>query len=89
MNEKGGIKKMNECEECGKKLGILHGYNHPALGKKHTVCSNCFYEVSDSIQKWTDFILPYADFFQKSKEFNFFNFSWKHLSHGLAKFIKV
>ena len=76
---------MNKCEECGKKLGILQAYYHPALGKKHTVCINCLDEVSDSLQKWTDFILPYANFFQKSNNYNNFDFSWKNLSHGLIK----
>ena len=48
---------MKICEECGKKLGIIEGYQHPTLGKKHTVCGLCFEKVSDSVEKWTEFIL--------------------------------
>jgi len=48
---------MKECEECGKKLGILKGYQHPTLGKKYLVCSKCFDNVSESVKKWREFVL--------------------------------
>lgn len=48
---------MKVCEECGKKLGIVEGYQHPTLGKKHLLCSPCFDQVSESVEKWKDFVL--------------------------------
>lgn len=48
---------MMECEECGKKLGIMEGYCHPTIGKKHHLCSPCFDQVSESVAKWKDFVL--------------------------------
>ena len=51
--------------ECGKKLGILEGYRHPTLGKNYLLCSNCFGIVSASEDKWSNFIIPYVDFFNK------------------------
>ena len=47
---------MKECEECGKKLGIVEGYQHPTMGRKHLVCSNCFDQVSESVEKWAEFV---------------------------------
>ena len=40
---------MKFCEECGKKLGIFSGYNHPILGKKSYVCGDCFHSEADSL----------------------------------------
>ncbi|UCD13067.1 MAG: hypothetical protein JSW60_05765 [Thermoplasmatales archaeon] len=48
---------MVECEECGTKLGILEGYRHPTMGKKHLLCSPCFDQVSESVEKWGEFVL--------------------------------
>jgi len=48
---------MVHCEECRKKLGISHGYKHPALGKRFPVCSNCFDIVSGNMDKWSKFCL--------------------------------
>jgi len=48
---------MVKCEECGKKLGILQGYRHPALGIKFLVCGNCFDKVDKSMEKWRVFCL--------------------------------
>jgi hypothetical protein len=48
---------MVECVECGKKLGIMQGYKHPTMGKKHHLCSPCFDQVSESVAKWKDFVL--------------------------------
>ncbi|OGS40389.1 MAG: hypothetical protein A3K77_02060 [Euryarchaeota archaeon RBG_13_31_8] len=56
---------MKECMECGKKLGIIEGYNHPTMGKDYLLCSNCFDTVSISVGKWSEFISPYIGFFNK------------------------
>jgi hypothetical protein len=47
---------MVKCEECDKKLGILEGYHHPTMGKKYTLCSSCFDEISDSVARWAEFV---------------------------------
>ena len=46
---------MIKCEECSKKLGIIQGYRHPALGKRFLVCGNCFDKVDNSMEKWRVF----------------------------------
>jgi hypothetical protein len=48
---------MVECEECDKKLGILEGYLHPALGKRFLVCGKCFVKVDEDMQRWSKFCL--------------------------------
>lgn len=48
---------MINCEECGKKLGVFEGYRHPTLGKKHLLCSPCFDQASESVEKWREFVL--------------------------------
>jgi len=48
---------MTECEECGKKLGIFEGYQHPTMGKKNFLCSSCFEQVSESISRWGRFVM--------------------------------
>jgi hypothetical protein len=48
---------MVDCEECGKKLGILQGYNHPALGKRFLVCRRCFDKVDQDMKRWSEFCL--------------------------------
>ena len=48
---------MTQCEECGKKLGIFEGYQHPTMGKKHLVCSPCFEQVEESVSKWREFVI--------------------------------
>jgi hypothetical protein len=48
---------MVDCEECDKKLGILQGYHHPALGTRFLVCGNCFDKVDESMEKWREFCL--------------------------------
>ena len=50
------INDMKDCEECGKKLGMLEGYRHPTMGKKHLLCSPCFDQVSDSVARWGEFV---------------------------------
>ena len=48
---------MVKCEECDKKLGILEGYCHPALGTSFLVCGNCFDKVDKRMEKWKAFCL--------------------------------
>jgi hypothetical protein len=48
---------MVNCEECDKKLGILEGYRHPALGTKFLVCGNCFAKVNRDMERWSTFCL--------------------------------
>lgn len=48
---------MVKCEECSKKLGILEGYRHPALGKRYILCRNCFINIDESMKKWREFCL--------------------------------
>jgi hypothetical protein len=48
---------MKDCKECGKKLGIFGGYIHPTLGKNYLLCNRCFDQVSDSVEKWKEFVL--------------------------------
>jgi hypothetical protein len=59
------IKKMKECVECGKNLGIIEGYRHPIMGKEYLLCSNCFNTVFESVEKYREFISPYIGFFTK------------------------
>jgi len=47
---------MKVCVECGKKLGIFEGYQHPTMGKKKLVCSPCFEHVEESVAKWREFV---------------------------------
>ncbi len=48
---------MVECEECGKKLNILEGYRHPALGTRFLVCGKCFVKVDEDMERWSKFCL--------------------------------
>jgi hypothetical protein len=48
---------MIYCEECDKKLGILEGYRHPALGKRFLVCEKCFTKVEENMVRWSNFCL--------------------------------
>ena len=84
-----GIKPMADCEECGKNLGIFEGYRHPTLGKKHLLCSTCFDTVSESVDRWREFVM--ANSFNKASsnmglEFDlkkiFTKFSRKHENYG-------
>jgi hypothetical protein len=54
---------MKICEECGKKLGFFEGYRHLTLGKEFLLCSSCFDRVDESVTKWREFVLSYAEFF--------------------------
>ncbi len=66
---------MVECEECGKKLGIFEGYQHPTLGKKHLVCSPCFDQVEESVAKWREFVV--ANSFNMNASERTSQVSWK------------
>ena len=48
---------MVDCEECSKKLSILQGYRHPALGTKFLVCGKCFDKVNEDMERWSKFCL--------------------------------
>ena len=48
---------MVDCAECGKKLNILQGFRHPALGTKFLVCGICFDKVIGDMQRWRTFCL--------------------------------
>jgi len=48
---------MSDCEECGKKLRMLQGYRHPALGTKFLVCGTCFDKVTKDMERWSTFYL--------------------------------
>jgi len=80
------ITKMVECEECGKRLGIFDGYQHPTLGKNHQVCSLCFDQVEESVAKWRDFILTNSNNIRTSQ--NNLNLNWKKIIPNYGK-IKV
>ena len=48
---------MVNCEECDKKLGMLQGYSHPALGKRFLVCGKCYDKVYEDMERWSAFYL--------------------------------
>ena len=48
---------MVYCEECNKKLGILQGYRHPALGTRFLVCGTCYDGVYGDMERWSKFCL--------------------------------
>jgi len=48
---------MVDCEECDKKLGILQGYHHPALGTRFLVCGECFNKIDGDMERWNKFCL--------------------------------
>ena len=74
------IKKMKECEECGKKLGILKGYHHPTMGKKYYLCSKCWDHVSYSVEKWKEFVISNSF---NTKDHGFVNFYFKFRNSDL------
>ena len=48
---------MVKCEECDKKLGIMEGYRHPALGVRFLVCGKCFDKINKDMERWYRFCL--------------------------------
>jgi hypothetical protein len=76
---------MVKCEECGKKLGLLNGYYHPALGKNNFLCSDCYNVVNESVEKWIDFISPYKTYFKNEETKNKEQVIWKNISNPLTQ----
>jgi hypothetical protein len=71
---------MGKCVECGTNLSFLKGFCHPTLGKKNYVCSSCFDTISNSVEKYREFISPYVGFFNiktSNKRLNINNISEK------------
>ena len=65
-----------------KKLGILQGYNHPALGKRFLVCGNCFDKVKGDLEGWSKFCL--SDSFNiESSKIDIQNICSKNISNDL------
>ena len=58
---------MADCEECGKKLSMLQGYRHPALGVKFLVCGTCFDKVKEDMERWSLFCLSDTSNIESSK----------------------
>jgi len=78
---------MTECEECGKKLGIVEGYQHPTLGKKYLLCSPCFDKVSDSVEKWKNFVL--SNSFNNNSSKTKSKLNWKKIKTNFTKVRKI
>ena len=78
---------MKDCEECGKKLGVLEGYQHPTLGKKHLLCGHCFDQVSESVEKWREFVLANSFNMETSKSKSQVN--WKKIKTNFTKIREI
>ncbi len=78
---------MVECMECGKKLGVLEGYGHPTMGKKHFLCSPCFDQVSNSVAKWREFVA--SNSFNGKTSYNFLESNWNKILPSCFKIQKV
>jgi hypothetical protein len=73
---------MVKCEECGKKLGILQGYRHPALGRRFLVCGFCFDKVDESMEKWSAFC--HSNLFNTESSKTDIQVAWnKSIAHNL------
>ena len=69
---------MVDCEECGKKLGILKGYHHPVLGNRVLICGNCYTTVEGDMVEWSKFCR--SDSFNKESSKSDIQEAWnKHL----------
>jgi hypothetical protein len=81
-----GERKMVDCDECGKTLGMFHGYSHPTMGKKYTLCSTCYNQVNESVMQWKEFVLSYNGFFNNKNVENNHHFdlidNLKNVVHG-------
>ena len=80
---------MAKCEECGKTLGFFGSYCHPTMGKRHFLCSSCFDQVSESVEKWKNAVLPYVDFFNNCSSNSSFQSNWKNKLTDLIKIKKT
>ncbi|KYK21386.1 hypothetical protein AYK25_08205 [Thermoplasmatales archaeon SM1-50] len=58
---------MVKCEECDKKLGILQGHRHPALGKRFMVCRKCFCKIDEDMERWRKFYVSNSFKVESSK----------------------
>ncbi len=58
---------MVDCEECGKKLSILQGHRHPALGTRFLVCRKCFCKIDEDMERWRKFYLSNSFDVESSK----------------------
>jgi len=77
------LMKMKVCEECGKKLRLLKGYRHPTLGKGFNLCSMCFDQVSESVNRWKTFVLANSFDFKPSR--NSIEMDWKRIIPNINK----
>jgi len=73
---------MKECIECGKKLGILKGYRHPALGRNNFVCGGCFDVIEESMTQWQEFVLANSFNVKTSKGTSV---DWKKFTPNFSK----
>ena len=78
---------MKFCEECGKKIGIFNGYNHPISGKKSIVCGDCFNSIDETLTLWREFVLSNS-FNKESSDFKF-NFRRENFSPKSQIFMRV
>jgi hypothetical protein len=72
---------MKFCEECGEKISIFSGYNHPFLGKKSIICGDCFNSIDEELTLWRNLVLSnsFNNEFHKLK-FNFkLNKDWNNI----------
>lgn len=77
------MRKKNtvDCNECDKKLGILKGYSHPALGKRFLVCGKCYIKVEEDMIRWSKFCR--SDLFNVDSPKSNIKEAWnKHLSNN-------
>ena len=58
---------MADCKECDKKLGIIEGYRHPALGTRFLVCGKCFDKIGKDMERWYKFCLSDSFDIESSK----------------------
>jgi len=80
---------MKICEECGKKLGFFEGYRHLTLGKDFLLCSVCFDKVDESVTKWREFVLSYAEFFKNESIKKSIQLNPKNIQPCFAQMYKI
>ncbi len=77
---------MTICKECSKKLGIIEGFRHPTLGKKHLLCSPCYDKVSESVENWSNFVLSNA--FIRESSNNGTKINWKKIAPNFNQILE-
>jgi hypothetical protein len=80
---------MKRCNECGKKLRVLEGYRHPVLSNDALLCSSCFDIVSESVEQYGKFVLPYVDFFKNSSSNQKYQLNLENILIGWASLKEV